>query len=53
VVLYSVTVKYDPVFGFAKLLGLNPKQTISANTFLRNQPFATQTTRVTTTVCPT
>lgn len=53
VVLYTVTVKYDQVFGFGKVLGLNAKQTISANTFLRNQPYATQSTRVTTTVCPT
>jgi Flp pilus assembly protein TadG len=52
VVLYTVTVKYDQIFGFAKLLGLNASQTISANTFLRNQPFATQSTRTTVNVCP-
>lgn len=51
VVLYTVTVRYDPMFGFTSLLGLPSTMQASASTIMRNQPFATQSTRTTTQVC--
>lgn len=53
VVVYTVTVSYDQWFGFAHSLGLPLKQTLHATTILRNQPFATQTTRTGQQICPT
>ena len=38
-------------FGFTKKFGLNQTQRINATTILRNQPFATQTTRTGVQVC--
>lgn len=52
VVLYSVNVSYDEMFGIGEALGLPSHRKINASTFLRNQPFATQSTRTTTQVCP-
>lgn len=51
VVLYTVAVSYTPLFGFSTYLGLPSKMTASASSIMRNQPFATQTTRTTTQVC--
>lgn len=52
VVQYTVSVTYDHWFGFASALGLSATQTMSARTLLRNQPFATQSTRTGNLVCP-
>ena len=42
VVLYKVTVTYPRLFPIANFLGWNPNQTISADTALKNQPYASQ-----------
>ncbi|CAM3148855.1 TadE-like domain-containing protein [Sphingomonas antarctica] len=42
VVLYKVTVTYPRLFPIANFLGWDPNQTISADTALKNQPYATQ-----------
>lgn len=52
VVVYTVTVSYKQWFGFAKMVGLPEYQTIPQTTILKNQPFATQSTRTGTSVCP-
>lgn len=51
VVLYTVTVTYTPLFGFTTMMGLPSTMTASASTVMRNQPFATQTTRTVTQIC--
>jgi Flp pilus assembly protein TadG len=51
VVVYTVTVSYAALFGFSSMLGLPSTMTASASTIMRNQPFATQTTRTVTKVC--
>lgn len=51
VVVYTVSVSYKQWFGFTKKFGLNQTQRINATTILRNQPFATQTTRTGVQVC--
>jgi Flp pilus assembly protein TadG len=52
VVVYTVTVNYKRMFGFGSYLGLPINQTIRGTTILKNQPFATQSTRTGTSVCP-
>lgn len=52
VVLYTVSVRYDEMFGIGEALGLPSHRTLNASTYLRNQPFATQSTRTTMQVCP-
>jgi Flp pilus assembly protein TadG len=52
VVVYTVTVTYQQWFGFAKMFGLKEYQTIPSTTILKNQPFATQSSRTGTSVCP-
>jgi len=52
VVAYTVTVNYKRLFGLGSYLGLPLSQTIHATTILKNQPFATQSTRTGTSVCP-
>jgi len=52
VVVYTVTVTYKQWFGFAKMFGLPEYQTIPQTTILKNQPFATQSSRTGTSVCP-
>jgi Flp pilus assembly protein TadG len=52
VVVYTVTVSYQQWFGFAKMFGLPEYQTIPQTTILKNQPFATQSTRTGVSVCP-
>ncbi len=42
VVLYKVTATYPRVFPVAKLLGWSSEQVITADTALKNQPYATQ-----------
>ena len=52
VVVYTVTVNYNRLFGLGSYLGLPLSQTVHATTILKNQPFATQSTRTGTSVCP-
>lgn len=52
VVVYTVTVSYKQWFGFAKMFGLPEYQTIPSTTILKNQPFATQSTRTGVSKCP-
>lgn len=52
IVAYTVTVNYKRMFGFGSYLGLPANQTIRGTTILKNQPFATQSTRTGTSVCP-
>jgi hypothetical protein len=42
IVYYKVVVTYQRLFPLSKLLGFSPTQTSSANTVLRNQPYAAQ-----------
>ena len=42
VVLYKVTVTYPRLFPVAKLFGWDDEQTITADTALKNQPYASQ-----------
>ncbi|WP_218847415.1 TadE/TadG family type IV pilus assembly protein [Sphingomonas sp. R3G8C] len=51
VVVYTVTVSYAPLFGFSSMLGLPSTMHASSSTIMRNQPFATQTTRTVTKIC--
>lgn len=51
VVVYTVTVSYVQWFGFGKYFGLPANQKINATTILKNQPYATQTTRTGVQVC--
>jgi len=51
VVLYTVRVRYAPIFGFSTMLGLPSTMNANASTIMRNQPFATQTTRTVTQIC--
>ncbi len=52
VVVYTVTVSYAQYFGFAKMFGLPANQIMHSTTILKNQPFATQSSRTGTSVCP-
>jgi len=52
VVVYTVTVNYKRMFGFGSYLGLPINQTIRGTTILKNQPYATQSTRTGVSVCP-
>lgn len=47
---YTMTVTYQRLFP-AGLLGLSPTQTISAETFLKNQPYRTQTVQPIESIC--
>lgn len=51
VTLYTVTVTYPHIFPVARLFGWSASQTISATTLMKNQPYATQSLTVDTTVC--
>jgi hypothetical protein len=52
VVVYTVSVNYKRMFGFGSYLGLPISQTVRATTILKNQPYATQSTRTGVSVCP-
>lgn len=52
VVSIRATVTYVRIFPFWRLIGQPQQVTLSANTFLRNQPFAGQATRVGERICP-
>lgn len=51
VVVYTATVTYEQWFGFTHYFGLPLNQTLHATTILKNQPFATQSTRTGVQVC--
>lgn len=51
VVVYTVKVTFRPMFGFGAYFGLPASQTINATTVMKNQPYATQTTRTGVQVC--
>lgn len=51
VVVYIVAVNYKRMFGFGSYLGLPINQTIRATTLLKNQPYATQSTRTGVSIC--
>ena len=53
VVSISAEVTYRKVFPLWSLLNLPQTQTISATTYLRNQPFSAQAARVGVRICPT
>jgi Flp pilus assembly protein TadG len=52
VVVYTVTVSFKQFFGFGTLFGLPGTQTMHSTTILRNQPYATQSTRTGVSICP-
>jgi len=52
VAVYTATVEYDRVFPLWKLIGLPEKNTITASTSLRNQPYGPQGTRTRKKICP-
>jgi hypothetical protein len=52
VVSIRATVTYVRIFPFWRLIGQPQSVTLSANTFLRNQPFAGQAVRVGERICP-
>jgi Flp pilus assembly protein TadG len=52
VVYYQVTATYDTLFAFSqKMFGLGPKESISANTLVSNEPFAPPSSAVPPTRC--
>jgi hypothetical protein len=52
VAVYTATIQYDRVFPLWKLIGLSDKNTISASTTLRNQPYGPQAARTKKKICP-
>ncbi len=53
VVSIKASITFKRVFPFWKLIGQPDQTTLSASTFLRNQPFSAQATRVGVRICPT
>ena len=53
VVSIRASITFQRVFPFWKLIGQPSQQTLTATTFLRNQPFSAQATRVGVRICPT
>lgn len=51
VTLYTMQITFPRMFPVARILGWSAAQTIRATTLLKNQPFATQTTTASTTIC--
>ena len=51
VTLYTMSITYPRLFPVAGLFGWSNRQTVSASTLLKNQPYATQTTTTATTIC--
>jgi Flp pilus assembly protein TadG len=51
VTLYTMSITYPRLFPVAGLFGWSNRQTVSASTLLKNQPYATQTTTAATTIC--
>lgn len=53
VVSIQASIQFKRVFPFWKLIGQPDTTTLSATTFLRNQPFSAQASRVGVKICPT
>jgi hypothetical protein len=53
VVSIRASLTYKRIFPFWKMMGQSDTQVLSATTFLRNQPFSAQATRVGVRICPT
>ncbi|MBN8850192.1 MAG: pilus assembly protein, partial [Sphingomonas sp.] len=51
VTMYTMTATYPRLFPIAKMVGWSSKLTISAMTFLKNQPYATQIQKTQATIC--
>lgn len=51
VTLYTMTITYPRMFPVARLFGWSNQQTITSNTLLKNQPYASQTTTDSSTIC--
>lgn len=51
VTLYTMTITYPRLFPVAGLMRVSPMQTITANTLLKNQPYAGQTVNANVTIC--
>lgn len=51
VALYKMRITYSRLFPVARLLGVSPYQTITAQTVLKNQPYASQITPTVTQIC--
>jgi Flp pilus assembly protein TadG len=49
---YRITVTYPRPFPMAKLLGWDANATMTAQTLLKNQPYASQAAQVVRTICP-
>ena len=49
--LYTMTLTYPRLFPVAGLMGWSNSATISAQTLLKNQPYASQQTVTATTIC--
>ncbi|WP_174278603.1 TadE/TadG family type IV pilus assembly protein [Sphingomonas bacterium] len=52
VVYYTITATYPRLFPMAGLMGWSSTQSVSAQTLLKNQPYANQSTYVVKQVCP-
>ena len=53
VVSIKASLTYKRIFPFWKMMGQPQNQVLTATTFLRNQPFSAQATRVGVKICPT
>lgn len=51
IVVYTATFTYPRTFPMAGLMGMNPNQTLSATTILRNQPFGDQAVVIPAVIC--
>lgn len=51
VALYTITITYARIFPFAQMIGATPSQTVTAQTVLKNQPYATQAASTATRRC--
>lgn len=51
VTMYTITINYPRIFPVARLLGFSANQTISAQTLVKNQPYATQAVGTIATIC--
>jgi Flp pilus assembly protein TadG len=51
VTLYTMRITYLRLFPVARLLGVSSNQTVSVQTLLKNQPYATQATSTAATLC--
>jgi Flp pilus assembly protein TadG len=52
VVAFTATMQYTRLFPLWRFLGQSSEQTLSATTYLRNQPYRSQNGRVSVNICP-